>query len=322
MAKRIEYSVGDILCEKTGVTFLEELPPREKIYNGYVHRFRKIKALCPCGRAFEKELSDIKRGSLCQECGKETHKRAMTKYFEGSVINDRGTILVKRIRPQDKSYYCEFKCGSCDKTFYQVLSDMIKGYGICHECVVEITQSNRQKYRVGDIITSVDGYQFYFEKELPASSHMRRGVFYEVNQAGEQIGERFSAVVYNVICGTAFGASSKGNKRFLDCLQQLSYIFCTEVTFPDLLSDKGFPLRYDFGVYYNDQIILFELDGEQHFKRIDYFGGEEGYQQRQYFDELKNQYAQDHGYSLVRIPYTEFSSITPELIKKIVEGGE
>lgn len=86
---------------------------------------------------------------------------------------------------------------------------------------------------------------------------------------------------------------------------------------------KGYPLRYDFGIYNNDnQLILVELDGQQHFYPIDYFGGDEQYQKQLRNDELKNIYAKDNGYILIRIPYIKFSSITPDLIVQLIEGGE
>lgn len=325
MVKKIEYHQGDVLCEKTGVIYLEELAPRVKYYNGYKTEYRRVKARCSCGRVFEKELSDIKRGSLCQVCGVESHRKAMTKYPVGSTFGEYNTILLKRIDKQNKKIKCLFECGRCHETFEAVLSDFQKSkYQICHNCMFELTVEKRRKYNVGDIIENPAGFRFYFEKELSfQDSQLRRGIFYEVDKNNKQIGSRFTAIVYNVARGVADGSASRANKIFLDCLNQLPYIYKTEISFSDLLSDKGFPLRYDFGVYtHNGQLVLFELDGEQHYTVIDYFGGEDGYEQRKRNDELKNLYAKDHGYSLIRIPFTKFSSITPELIITLIEGGE
>lgn len=324
MARKKEYHKDDVLCEKTGVKFLRELSPRVKYYNGYKCAYRRVEAKCSCGRTFQKELSDIKRGALCQHCGKEKHRDAMTQYVDGYAFGDYGTALLRRIAVNGHSWDCEFQCGRCGKTFTMSLNELQKSkYKICHECVIEITKEQRCKYNVGDIIENPDGVRFLFEEELPVEEgQMRRGVFYEINQDNEQIGKRFSAIVYNVALGSADGSNSRANKRFLECLVGLPYIYKTEVSFNDLLSDKGFPLRYDFCIYYKNQTILVELDGEQHFSAINHFGGEEGYKTRLRNDELKNNYAQEHEYSLIRIPYTEFSSISPELIKKLVEGGE
>lgn len=325
MAKKILYHQGDVLCEKTGVIYLEELAPRIKYYNGYKTEYRRVKARCSCGRIFQKELSDIKKGSLCQICGEEKRKKSRIKYTVGYTFGKYNTVLLERMEQQNKSIKCLFKCGRCHQTFQSVLSDLTKSdYQVCCDCMRELTQKKRRKYNVGDIIANPAGFNFYFEKEyFTQNNQLRRGVFYEINDNGEQIGNRFTAVLYNVIQGTADGSSSKANKKFLNCLNQLSYTYKAEISFSDLLSDKGFPLRYDFGVYNTKkQLVLFELDGKQHYTVIDYFGGQAGYEQRKRNDEIKNLYAKKHKYPLIRIPFTEFDSITPELIITLVEGGE
>lgn len=325
MAKKKEYHRGDIICKETGVIYLEELSPRVKYYNGYRTEYRKVRALCPCGRTFEKELSDIKRGSLCQNCGLEKARSARTKYPEGSIFGEYNTILVHRGKKVGKTVECVFECGRCHKTFEMTLTDFLKSnYQVCPNCVSELSKPGRCKYNPGDIIENPNHLRFYFEKELPVNAgQMRRGIFYEINNDNLQIGSRFAAIVYNVVCGSADGSNSRANNRFLRCLKELPYIYKTEVSFPDLLSDKGYPLRYDFGIYNNDnQLILVELDGQQHFYPIDYFGGDEQYQKQLRNDELKNIYAKDNGYTLIRIPYTKFSSITPDLIVQLIEGGE
>lgn len=70
-------------------------------------------------------------------------------------------------------------------------------------------------------------------------------------------------------------------------------IFQREQVFDDLLSPKKRHLRYDFGIYNtNNQVIgLIEFQGEQHFKSVDYFGGEEKFKERQLHDQLKYEYA-------------------------------
>ncbi|WLV25849.1 hypothetical protein QR721_06510 [Aciduricibacillus chroicocephali] len=52
-------------------------------------------------------------------------------------------------------------------------------------------------------------------------------------------------------------------------------------------------------------MCLIEFDGEQHFKPVHHFGGEENYQLTQKRDEIKNKYCQDNNLELIRIPYYE-----------------
>lgn len=79
-----------------------------------------------------------------------------------------------------------------------------------------------------------------------------------------------------------------------------------EVSFPDLLSDKGNPLRFDFAILNADKSIkcLLECQGEQHFHVGGGYGGYSALKRRQEHDELKRQYAKAHNIPLYEIPYT------------------
>jgi len=48
-----------------------------------------------------------------------------------------------------------------------------------------------------------------------------------------------------------------------------------------------------------------EYDGVQHFKSIDYFGGENGFKKRQQNDKIKNIYCIKNKIKLLRIRYDE-----------------
>lgn len=62
-----------------------------------------------------------------------------------------------------------------------------------------------------------------------------------------------------------------------------------------------FPLRFDF---YVDNKYIIEYDGEQHFKSINSWGGDEGLLKRQQRDNIKNEYCINKNIPLIRIPYT------------------
>lgn len=73
-----------------------------------------------------------------------------------------------------------------------------------------------------------------------------------------------------------------------------------------------FKLPFDF--YLPDINTCIEYDGEQHFRPIDFFGGEDGFNKRQKNDNIKTQYCIDNNIRLIRIPYTK----TDEEIKEII----
>jgi hypothetical protein len=63
-----------------------------------------------------------------------------------------------------------------------------------------------------------------------------------------------------------------------------------------------FKLPFDF--YLPDYNVCIEYDGQQHFKPIDLFGGEDAFIKRKINDDIKTQYCADHNIRLIRIPYT------------------
>ena len=63
------------------------------------------------------------------------------------------------------------------------------------------------------------------------------------------------------------------------------------------------PLPFDF--YLSELQILIEFDGEQHFKIVEYWGGQEGLEERQLRDQIKNEWAKINNIKLHRIRYDE-----------------
>ena len=60
-------------------------------------------------------------------------------------------------------------------------------------------------------------------------------------------------------------------------------------------------MSYDF--YIEGTNILIEYHGKQHYKPIEYFGGEKQLKIQKEHDRRKREYAKKHGYKLVEISY-------------------
>lgn len=82
------------------------------------------------------------------------------------------------------------------------------------------------------------------------------------------------------------------------------------------LRDK-YELHYDF--YVPDQKLLIEYQGLQHYEPIDYFGGKDKFKIQQKHDQMKREYAKEHGYKLIEVPYTE--DILDKIKKYLVNYG-
>ena len=77
-------------------------------------------------------------------------------------------------------------------------------------------------------------------------------------------------------------------------------------------------LPFDFFFTLYGRHFLVEYDGIQHFEPVDFFGGEAAFGQRQLCDKIKDRFAKEYGYVLIRIPYT-VNDISAYLINALVE---
>lgn len=78
--------------------------------------------------------------------------------------------------------------------------------------------------------------------------------------------------------------------------------------------------RHRFDFYLLNHNTLIEYDGEQHFKPIDFWGGDENLKKIQKNDELKNKMAEDNNFKLIRIDYKNFNNIEKILEKEVRNG--
>jgi hypothetical protein len=116
-------------------------------------------------------------------------------------------------------------------------------------------------------------------------------------------------------CPICNDTSSKGEKRISEILTNYNVDFEQQSTFNGCKSTNL--LRFDFAIKDNDVLFLVEYDGAQHFRSVEFFGGEEGFKNLQKRDTIKNQYCRDNNVPLIRIPYWKFDEIESILNKLI-----
>lgn len=79
----------------------------------------------------------------------------------------------------------------------------------------------------------------------------------------------------------------------------------TEYTFKDLASDKNKRLRFDYAFFNTDGTIAFlvEYNGKQHYKKVEFFGGDNYLDTLQEHDKRKQEYCSEHGIELYYFDY-------------------
>ena len=87
--------------------------------------------------------------------------------------------------------------------------------------------------------------------------------------------------------------------------------YSTQYTFQNLISEKGYPLKFDFAIFKDNQLnCLIEFDGRQHT-----LGPEADWAKAdslatiQMRDKLKDEYCKNNNIKLIRISYLEKDKI-------------
>jgi very-short-patch-repair endonuclease len=112
---------------------------------------------------------------------------------------------------------------------------------------------------------------------------------------------------YSILQGTGCPIcnQSKGELKIKDFLENNKFNYKYQYVFEECKNKN--PLHFDF--YLPDQNICIEYDGVQHFKSVEYFGGEERLKYTKEMDDIKNNFCKSNNIRMIRLPYTQFNKI-------------
>lgn len=121
----------------------------------------------------------------------------------------------------------------------------------------------------------------------------------------DQLPHKIERILTNISAGTippqAQSHESNGEKIVRLWLEEHNIPFEKEYPFEDLRGLNNGYLRFDFKI--KNKPILIEFQGEQHYRPVEFYGGEEGFIIRQIHDKLKRNYCNKNHYKLIEIPY-------------------
>ena len=154
----------------------------------------------------------------------------------------------------------------------------------------------------------------------------------EYIRLGDYLGARTKMLVKHSLCENEYEVTwdnfkrgtrcpkcneSKGEKEISNILNSLSIKYTSQKRFKECRYKNTLP--FDFYIHNKKSKLLIEFDGEQHFKSVEVFGGEESFQLTQLRDKIKNDFALSNNIPLLRIPYTEQDNIEQILTNKLKE---
>lgn len=115
------------------------------------------------------------------------------------------------------------------------------------------------------------------------------------------------------------GKFSKGEYKIGKILQSNNIKYSSQYMFDDCKNVNS--LRFDFAIFDKNNTLkyLIEYDGEQHFRSVEYWGGDDYFNYTKLNDQIKNNYCKEKSIGLYRIPYWKFNEIE-EILNKLIKN--
>ena len=117
------------------------------------------------------------------------------------------------------------------------------------------------------------------------------------------------------LCNSCGCLKSRGEERTLRALIELGLEFKQEYCFDKLYLNQGWPLRFDFAIFKNGEVIaLIECQGEQHYSKNKFFADDS----LSIRDNLKKKFCLESEIPLIEIPYYDYDKIDTEYLRRVM----
>lgn len=246
------------------------------------------------------------------------------KYNVGEHIGVNNILFVERCSDTDKRGrhpYGIFQCPECGENFKSAIRCITQGdTKRCKKCSAQYKSQRMKNNSYGSKNSkNLVGLKFGEWTVISKTDERQNGhVLWECQCS---CGKIYKVITPNLTqkistrCIECSKQNSRGNKRISEILKNLNISFETEKAFEGC--KKKNKLRFDF--YLPDYNTCIEYDGEQHFQEVEIFRNK--LQDNINRDNIKNQYCEDNGIKLIRIPYWDYKKINENyLLEKL--GGD
>ncbi|AHC94196.1 hypothetical protein T548_0118 [Lactococcus phage phiL47] len=259
-----------------------------------------------CENEYEVTWSSFKQGSRCPKCS--GNEKLNNKEIDKRIFELVGNEYVRLRDYSNASTKMLIKHNICENEYKVTWSDF-KQEKRCPKCSSTAKLNNqeidkRMRELTGNEYFRLGDYKGAQIKMLVQHTTCR--TVYEVRWSHFQEGKRCPK------CN-----ESKGEKEISNILNSLNIKYTPQKRFKDCKHKN--PLPFDFYIHNKKSKLLIEFDGEQHFKSVKIFGGEEALRKTQLRDKIKNDFVLSNNIPLLRIPYTEQDNIKQILTNKLKE---
>ncbi|MFG6377338.1 MAG: hypothetical protein K1W19_03310 [Lachnospiraceae bacterium] len=286
LSQRIDY---------TGQKF-NHLTVRKMLYN-YKNNQTYCDCDCDCGNNTIVYMGSVKAGKT-KSCGCiETKSRYNRKHSDDSIIGKKfGRLTVikdsgKRYSNGSVMWLCKCDCGAYTYASSSKLKrGRVTSCGCAKKEFIESTKS--------DVIGKKFGYLTVI-REVYDKLYKRRMVLCLCDCGNEIICAVSDLTTgHTMSCGCM--CKSKGEKYVESLLKEFNILYETQKRFEDCKNKRKLP--FDF--YLPQYNTCIEYQGSQHYRPVEYWGGQEKFIVYQKNDSIKRQYCKDNNINLICLPYT------------------
>jgi hypothetical protein len=236
----------------------------------------------------------LSRFSLCDECEgkeKEVVKKKIDKIFKN---NNNFKLLVWRGVRQKSDVQC-LKCGTISKRYpCNIISDP----KYCFNCNNKTENKAIKLEQAQERIIQSFGENEY--EILSYDNFSQRKSRIKCLNCGFIFNACLSTFCSSRGCPKCRRAKSKGEQLIQKILEKNNLTFESQKHFKDCNNNRS---SFDFCVYTNtsqSEFFLIEVNGQQHYQPVPYFGGIENQTRR---DNIKKEYCKNKNIFLLEIPY-------------------
>lgn len=273
-----------------------ELFEYELLSKEYINSYTKLLIRCPKGHEYNVSFNSFKQGHRCSYCCGNTKRtfKEVKEYIE----NFNYTLLSNEYKNNTFKLLLNCPLGHEFKMSFNCFQ---RGQR-CPICMRKIA-NDKHRLSYNEVKEYIESFNYellseeYIDNQTKLLVKCPNNHKFNVRYANFQQGSRCPHCKI-----------SKGEQRIMNWLDEnnIEYIY-NKPYFEDLLSEKGNLLRPDFII--EDKKIWIEYDGEVHY-HLGYFNYTLlDLMNRKYKDNLKNKYAIDNNWILIRIPYWDFDKI-------------
>lgn len=265
---------------------------------------------CPIHGEFEISWNTVKNGQGCPICGRiqaGVTRRNSIEYVRQKFEDNNLKLMTNEYLNNEQ--LLPYICPHHENQGIQYISygNLIMGRGcpICGRERTTLLQTKGHEQFIKEV------YELYEDK-------------YEIRST--YINSRLHVLVYCKDCDKVFPikpyhlldnhgcplcSSSRGEKRIRSFLENNCIDNISQKRFDDCKIKRTLP--FDF--YLPEYNICIEYQGKQHYKPIEFFGGEEQFQKQQLYDSIKREYCKANNIKLIEISYKDYNNIEEILIK-------